>query len=58
LLNGKKALIEKALSEVKEIVIENSFETDIIEIFINSLEEKESFINYCIKSLPFEIEKT
>ena len=57
-LNEKKAIIEKALSEVKEVVIENSFETDIIEIFINSLEEKESFINYCIKSLPFEIEKT
>jgi hypothetical protein len=57
LLEEKKELIEKALSEVKWVVIENSFETDIIDIFVNSLEEKESFIKYCLKSLPFELEK-
>lgn len=57
LLLEKKALIEKALSEVKVMILDNPSDIDIKDIFINSLEEKERLLDYCIVSLPFEVEK-
>lgn len=56
-LNQKKSQIEKALSEVKSIELENKSDENIVSIFINSLEEKESFLNYCLAWLDFELEK-
>ena len=59
LLNEKKEQIRAALNEVEllDIFSEDKVRTDKKSIFINSLTEKCDFIDYCLKSLIFELEK-
>lgn len=59
LLNEKKSQINQAINEVEPFKnsSEDSIESDLKEIFINSLKEKLLLIDYCLNGLPFEIEK-
>ncbi|MFK7779851.1 MAG: hypothetical protein QM490_01775 [Candidatus Gracilibacteria bacterium] len=59
LLNEKKAQIQNALQELElvDILSQNSIETDIKSIFINSLTEKNDLLDYCLNAIHFEIEK-
>ena len=59
ILKEKKQLIKEALDEIKTVDSLNKaeVETDIREIFINSLIEKNRLIDYCLNWLDFEIEK-
>lgn len=56
-IQEKKAWIIKALSEVKTLESKNLKEKYIIEIFTNSLIEKNDFLEYCLNWLPYELEK-
>ncbi len=59
LLNEKKEQIKSALWELELIDLMNgdSVNINIKSIFINSLNEKSDFLDYCLNAIPFEIEK-
>ena len=59
ILLEKKKLIKEALTEIKKVDILNKkeVESDLREIFINSLLEKNLLIDYCLNWLDFELEK-
>jgi len=59
LLNEKKSQIKSALWELELIDLMNgdTVNINIKSIFINSLIEKNDFLDYCLNAIPFEIEK-
>lgn len=58
-LHDKKAQIKSALQEVELlwILTQDQIEIDKRSIFVNSLNEKNDFLDYCLNAIQFEIEK-
>ena len=56
-LKEKKKQIENALNEIEllEIFTKDSIEIDQKSIFVNALNEKNKFLDYCLNWIPFEL---
>lgn len=58
-LNKKKTQIQTAKDEIAlfEIFSQEEIDNDLKDIFINSLNEKNDFLDYCLNAIDFELEK-
>lgn len=59
LIQNKKNSITEAIKKIEELDLlsEETINTDLKDIFINSIKEKYDFLEYCEYSLIFELEK-
>ena len=59
-INKKKTQIQTAKDKITlfEIFSQEEINNDLKDIFINSLNEKNDFLDYCLNGINFELEKT